>query len=491
MSTSQAPLSELGRVHLIGIGGAGMSAVAVLLAARGVQVSGSDARGGPVLDALRAIGVDAVAGHDARHIDGVDTVVVSSAIRASNVELVRATELGVRVLHRSEALALLMLGHRTVAVAGAHGKSTTSAMIAVALFRAGLEPSFAIGATVSGVPGAVGGASAGRGDVLVAEADESDGSFLRFAPELAVVTNVEPDHLDHYGDAAAFEAAFLAFTRRVPAAGWLVVGADDDGARRLAEAARGDGRQVVTYGFSSDADVVLSGFETRPGPGLSAIVELCTGLAALTEREGTRVVQHLDLAVPGEHNALNAAAAWCVCRLLGVSSEAAAAGLAAFRGAGRRFDERGIVGGVRVVDDYAHHPTEVAALLRAARGVARGGRVLVLFQPHLYSRTKIFAREFAQALRLADRVVVTDVYGAREDPEPGVTGALITDQIPRQAGALFVADRLAAARSVADRARPGDLVLTVGAGDVTELAGTILGLLRDRLGSDGALGART
>jgi UDP-N-acetylmuramate--alanine ligase len=491
MSAAEPELSALGRVHLIGIGGAGMSAVAVLLAAHGVPVSGSDAHGGPVLDALRAVGVDAVAGHDARHVDGVDTVVVSSAIRVSNVELVRARERGVRVLHRSEALALLMRGHRTVAVAGAHGKSTTSAMIAVALEHAGFDPSFAIGAMVPGVPGAVGGARAGRGDVLVAEADESDGSFLNFAPELAVVTNVEPDHLDHYGDAAAFEAAFVAFARRVPTGGWLIACADDDGARRLVEVARDEGRQVVTYGFSSDAEVRLTGFETRSDPGRSGVVELGTEVGALSGAPGTRVVQHLDLAVPGEHNALNAAAAWCACRLLGVSSEAAAAGLAAFRGAGRRFDERGVVGGVRVVDDYAHHPTEVAALVRAARGVAKGGRVLVLFQPHLYSRTRIFAAEFARALRLADEVVVTDVYGAREDPEPGVTGALITDRIPAEAGVVFVPDRIAAARSIADRARTGDLVLTVGAGDVTELGEAILEMLRDRLGASGELGART
>jgi UDP-N-acetylmuramate--alanine ligase len=491
LSAVEPELTDLGRVHLIGIGGAGMSAVAVLLAAHGVRVSGSDERGGPVLDALRAVGVDAVAGHDARHVDGVDTVVVSSAIRASNVELARARELGVRVLHRSEALALLMRGHRTVAVAGAHGKSTTSAMIAVALDHAGLEPSFAIGATVLGVPGAVGGARVGRGDVLVAEADESDGSFLNFTPELAVITNVEPDHLDHYGDAAAFEAAFVAFARRVRAGGWLVVCADDDGARRLAAAARREGRQVVTYGLSSDADVVLTGVEARSDRDRSGVVELSTDAGALSGSAGTRLVQHLDLAVPGEHNALNAAAAWCVCLLLGVTSGAAAVGLAAFRGTARRFDERGVVGGVRVVDDYAHHPTEVAALVRAARGVANGGRVLVLFQPHLYSRTRIFAAEFAQALQLADAVVVTEVYGAREDPEPGVTGALITDQIPVEAGAVFVADRLAAARWIADRAQRGDLLLTVGAGDVTELGPAILEMLRDRLGDDDALGART
>lgn len=455
---------ELGHVHLIGVGGAGMSAIALLLAARGLPVSGSDARPGPVLDALVAAGVVVHVGHDAAHVADADTVVVSSAIRAVNPELVRARDLGLPVLHRSVALAALMRGRRAVAVAGAHGKTTTSAMIARVLDVAGLDPSYAIGAAVDGPVGA----RHGRGDVFVAEADESDGSFLAYSPHVGVVTNVEPDHLDHYGSRAAFEAAFEAFAGRIEPGGWLVACADDAGSRRLAEVARSAGIQVVTYG-TADADVQVGQWQPEPGgaPG---------GTVSVRGTDGVAVV--LRLAVPGAHNGLNAAAAWTVARLLGVSGEDAAAGLARFTGTGRRFEDRGSAGGVRVVDDYAHHPTEVAALLRAARPVAGDGRLLVLFQPHLFSRTRAFAGAFAAALDAADVVVVTDVYAAREDPEPGVTGALITDRMSRGVGS-FVADRVAAAQAIGRAARPGDLVLTVGAGDVTDLAPVVLAAVQD------------
>lgn len=447
---------DLGHVHLIGVGGAGMSAIALLLAARGLPVSGSDARPGAVLDALAAAGVTVHVGHDAAHVAGADTVVVSSAIRATNPELARARELGLPVLHRSVALAALMRGRRGVAVAGAHGKTTTSAMVARVLAEAGLDLSYAIGAAVDGPVGA----RHGTGDVFVAEADESDGSFLAYAPYIAVVTNVEPDHLDHYGTREAFEAAFVAFAGRIVPGGWLVACADDDGARRLAEVARARGVAVRTYG-SGDADVVVGPW--RPaGAGGSVTVLGPDGVGA-----------DLHLAVPGAHNGLNAAAAWTVARLLGVSAEDAAAGLAHFTGTGRRFEDRGSIGGVRVVDDYAHHPTEVAALLAAARAVAGDGRLLVLFQPHLFSRTRVFAAQFARALDAADLVVVTDVYAAREDPEPGVTGGLVADLMTPGRGS-FVADRVAAAEAIGRSARPGDLVLTVGAGDVTELAPVVL-----------------
>lgn len=459
-----ATLEELaarGRVHLVGVGGAGMSAVAALLAARGLEVSGSDASEGN-LAPVRAAGVHAVAGHDAAHVEGAGTLVVSSAIRATNPELVRARELGVPVLHRSRALAALMAGRRVVAVAGAHGKTTTSAMIAVALADAGLDPSWAIGGTVlaAGQPrrDPVGGAHAGTGDAIVVEADESDGSFLAYAPEVAVVTNVEPDHLDHYGTREAFEAAFVAFAGRVT--GMLVVCADDPGAARLGDAARAAGTAVLTYGTAPGADVRVGTWRPTHGGGVVDVVG-ADGVAAV-----------LELAVPGAHNGLNAAGAWAALRLLGVEAAAAARGLAAFAGTGRRFEDRGTAGGVRVVDDYAHHPTEVAALLHAARPEAGEGRVLVLFQPHLYSRTATFAAEFAAALALADEVVVTDVYAAREDPDPAVTGALITDRMA--GGARFVPDRLAAAHALAALARPGDLLLTVGAGDVTALAPVVL-----------------
>lgn len=461
-STAAPSLAELGRVHLVGVGGVGMSAVALLLVARGLAVSGSDARESAVVAALREAGVRVHVGHDAANQAGADTLVVSSAIRESNPELAAARARGARVLHRSQALAALMADRRTVAVAGAHGKTTTSAMVAGVLTAAGLDPSYAIGAAVEGPVGA----RHGDGDVLVAEADESDGSFLAYAPQVAIVTNVEPDHLDHYGTQEAFEDAFASFARRIVPGGELVVCVDDAGARRLAGRARADGVRVVGYGTSPDA-VVRVGTWRAVGDG---------GAVEVTDtRDGTSAV--LALQVPGAHNGLDAAAAWTAARSLGVPSDVAVAALAQFRGTGRRFEDRGSRGGVRVVDDYAHHPTEVAALLRAARGVAGEGRVLALFQPHLYSRTSTFAREFAQALATADLAVVTDVYAAREDPDPTVTGRLITDAMPPGRG-LFVPDRVQAAATIGAAARPGDLVLTVGAGDVTELAPLVLDAVR-------------
>lgn len=465
--TSAAPgtLAALGRVHLVGVGGAGMSAIAALLAARGLAVSGSDAADGPALPGLRAAGVTVHVGHDAALVDGVDTLVVSSAVRETNPELARARALGLRVLHRSEALAALMQDRDAVAVAGAHGKTTTSAMIATALLHAGADPSFAIGGTVLSDDGPLGGSRDGAGRAFVAEADESDGSFLAYEPLVAVVTNVEPDHLDHYGSTEAFEAAFVAFAGRVRPGGVLVACADDEGAARLVHRVRDDlaarGVDVVTYGTAPDAHVHVG-----------ALRQDGTGWTVPLTADDARVDVHL--AVPGDHNALNAAAAWVVARRLGVPAVAAAEALGAFRGTGRRFEDRGTVAGVRVVDDYAHHPTEVAALLRAARSVVGDGRVLVLFQPHLYSRTRTFADEFGHALDLADVVVVTDVYAAREDPDPTVTGALLVDRVPTVGKATFVADRTAAARAVAASARPGDLLLTVGAGDVTALAPVVL-----------------
>ncbi|GIG38554.1 UDP-N-acetylmuramate--L-alanine ligase [Cellulomonas phragmiteti] len=462
-------LSDLGRVHLVGVGGAGMSAVAPLLAARGLHVSGSDAHDGPALVGLRAAGVDVHVGHAAGHVEEVDSLVVSSAVRASNPEVVRARERGIPVLHRSEALAALMADRDAVAVAGAHGKTTTSGMVAAALVHAGTDPSFAIGGVVRATAGTLGGARHGDGP-FVAEADESDGSFLAYEPLVAVVTNVEPDHLDHYGTRERFEAAFERFADRVRDGGLLVACADDPGAVRLVDAVRDRlavrGVDVRTYGAASRADVRV-GESGRTPDGRWQVV--------LTPRDEPSVT--LRLQVAGAHNALDAAAAWCALRRLGVGSSEAAAGLDDFVGTGRRFEDRGTAAGVRVVDDYAHHPTEVAALLRAARQVVDGGRVLALFQPHLYSRTRTFAQEFGEAFDLADAVVVTDVYAAREDPDPAVTGALVADRVPTAGKATFVPDRVAAARAVAALARPGDLLLTVGAGDVTELADVVLAAL--------------
>ncbi|ACZ22194.1 UDP-N-acetylmuramate--L-alanine ligase [Sanguibacter keddieii DSM 10542] len=476
--TSDLGVADLGTVHLVGIGGAGMSVVAQLLAARGARVQGTDARRSAVTDALVASGIDVQVGHRAEHVAGAQTLVVSSAVREDNPELVAARSAGLRVLHRSQALAILMSGSRAVAVAGAHGKTTTSAMTAVVLREVGLDPSFAIGGSVITETGAVPGGHSGTGDVLVAEADESDGSFLAYRPTVAVVTNVEPDHLDHYGTRAAFEEAFVEFAGNIVPGGTLVACADDAGAAELARRHAAAGGEVVTYGTAPGATALLSGYRVETD-GTSAF-ELTLPGADAASADGLTV----RLRAPGLHNALNASAALLAAVRLGVDPAAAVAAVWAFRGTGRRYESRGTVGGVEVVDDYAHHPTEVAALLRAARALVGTGSLRVLFQPHLFSRTRIFAQEFAEALDLADDVVVCDVYAAREDPDPEVGPHLLVDRMTGRG--RVVADRVEAATSLAGSAEPGDLVLTVGAGDVTEMGAVVLDALRRRV-ADGDL----
>ncbi|HEU4913384.1 MAG TPA: UDP-N-acetylmuramate--L-alanine ligase [Actinomycetes bacterium] len=457
------PAEDLGRVHFVGIGGAGMSGIARIMLARGLPVSGSDAKETVTLAALRALGATVHVGHSAENVHGCDTVVVSTAIRRSNPELLEADRLGLRVIHRAAALASVMVGRRAVAVAGTHGKTTTTSLLTVAVQHCGADPSFAIGGNLN-----ESGANAhnGSGDVFVAEADESDGSFLLYSPYAAVVTNVEPDHLDHYGTADAVTEAFEKFAARLDPAGFLVACADDPGARRLAESARARGVDVRTYGESEDADLRVVGLTTK---GLGSAFE-----AVFRGRRLGRV----DLRLPGRHNALNAAAALAVGVALGLPVERLREGLASFTGTRRRFEHKGTVGGVRVYDSYAHHPTELAADLTAARDVVEGGRVVVVFQPHLYSRTQFFAAEFGQALGLADEVVVMDVYAAREDPVPGVTGALVAAAVPLPPQqVVFEPSWSSVAGHLADRAKPGDVVLTCGAGDVTMIGPEVLDLL--------------
>ncbi|MPV39192.1 UDP-N-acetylmuramate--L-alanine ligase [Georgenia subflava] len=453
-----------------------MSAVAELLAARGHRVSGSDQRDSAVLEHLRLVGVRTYLGHDAAHVPATGSLVVSTAVRESNPELVAARERGMPVLHRSQALARAAAGRDFVAVAGAHGKTSTSAMLAVALRGAGQDPSYAIGGTVLALGT---GAHLGTGPAFVAEADESDGSFLNYTPRVALVTNVEPDHLDHHGSEAAFRRSFEDFAARIVPGGLLVACADDDGARDLVHHAVAAGTRVVTYG-AGDAP---AGVEAHARPTPTSMTG--HGSRAHVRRTGAGGVLEadLELRVGGAHMLLNAVGAWCAGLELGVGPAEMAAALGEFTGTGRRFEPRGEAAGVRVVDDYAHHPTEVAATLATARLEAGEGRVLVVFQPHLYSRTQSFADAFAAALAAADRAVVTDVYAAREDPVPGVDGSLITRAMAAHGAgerATYVADRLAAARVVADLAEPGDLVMTVGAGDVTELGDLILDRLRER-----------
>ncbi len=469
------PVALAERVHLIGIGGAGMSGIARILLARGTTVSGSDAKQSRAVLALQALGARIAVGHDPAHLPAAPaTVVVSSAIRASNPELAAARERGLPVVHRAQALAALTTGRRLAAVTGTAGKTSTTSMLTVALQHCGLDPSFAIGGDLASSGS---GAHEGSGDIFVAEADESDASFLAFSPRVAVVTNVEADHLDHYGSAAAYVAAFETFLDRIVPGGALVTCADDAGAGQLARVAESRGIRVLRYGRAAGSDALLTDF--RPD-GTGARI-------ALRHRDarGGSVEHLLRLGVPGEHMALNALGALLAGVELGADAGAVLAGLAAFDGVRRRFEFRGRAAGVAVYDDYAHHPSKVAAQLRAARQVLAGrGRLVVAFQPHLYSRTRQFADAFGAALGLADEVVVLQVYGAREDPEPGVSGALVADAVPLPAERVHYVPRWEQVPAVvAGVARSGDLVITMGAGDVTVLAPEILLELERREGS--------
>ncbi|MEV4798890.1 UDP-N-acetylmuramate--L-alanine ligase [Nonomuraea sp. NPDC049421] len=453
-------VEELGRVHFIGIGGAGMSGIARILLKRGVRVTGSDARSSELITELRELGATVHIGHAASHIRDVDTVVVSTAIRDSNPELGEALKQGLRIIPRAAALASVMAGRTAVAIAGTHGKTTTTSMLTVALQKCGADPSYCVGGQLvtTGL-----GADDGQGGVFVAEADESDGSFLMLAPDIAVVTNVEADHLDNYGDPRAVHDSFARFADRVGSL--LILCADDPGAAELTRRATERGLRVKTYGLRGD-DYRVG--EVRPD-----------GFGTVFSIEGRGEVR---LAVPGAHNALNATAVIAVADELGLPFEEIREGLGAFTGAKRRFEAKGEAGGVAVFDSYAHHPTELAADLRAARDVVASysgtGRVIAIFQPHLYSRTRFFADEFGAALGLADEAIVLDVYGAREDPEPGVSGAMVAERVPLPAGRVaYAPDRSAVPGLVAERARPGDIVLTMGAGDVTELGPQIVARL--------------
>ncbi|WP_061964526.1 UDP-N-acetylmuramate--L-alanine ligase [Demequina aurantiaca] len=454
---SQDNATTADRVHFIGVGGSGMSAVARLIAARGYDVSGSDRGESAYFRALRDAGMDVRVGHDPALVEGARAVVVSTAIRETNPELARARELGIDVWHRSEALVRALEGQRIIAVAGTHGKTTTSAMVAHVLHHCGIDASYAVGARVFGIEGAVAGGYAGTSGIAVVEADESDGSFLRYDADVAILLNVEPDHLDYYGTAEAMEDAYATFAT---AANTLVVCGDDEHAVRIADASGHAADAVVTYGHDANSDVIVADASmTRDGESF---------LTALT--------------MPGDHNRLNAAAAWIAATQVGADPDRAAEALATFAGTGRRYQLRGIVDDVKVIDDYAHHPTEVTAVLRAAResGV---GRMVVLFQPALFTRTQAHSGNFAHALSLDDvDVVIAGVHGDREDPIEGVNSQLIADQVvPGVGSTVTVVEDLADAAGVAaNLVRPGDTVLTVGSGTVTLAADWILGALERR-----------
>ncbi|MFH8610448.1 UDP-N-acetylmuramate--L-alanine ligase [Streptomyces sp. NPDC018029] len=457
-------MADMDRPHFIGIGGAGMSGIAKILAQRGAKVAGSDARESATADALRALGVTVHIGHDAAHLASDATcVVVSSAIRADNPELARAAELDIPVVHRSDALASLMDGRRPIAVAGTHGKTTTTSMLAVTLATLGLAPSYAIGGDLD-VPGS--NALHGEGDIFVAEADESDRSFHKYAPEVAIVLNVELDHHANYASMDEIYESFEIFAGKIVPGGTLVISADQPGAVELTKRVRDLGQlKVVTYGESEDADLRIHKITAR---GLTSEVTVLLDGKLLT----------FTVSVPGRHYANNAVAALAAGIALGIPSRNLAGALKSYTGVKRRLQLKGEAAGVQVVDSYAHHPTEMTAdleAMRSAAGEAGDSRILVLFQPHLFSRTQELGTEMGQALALADSSVVLDIYPAREDPIPGITSALIIDAA-RAAGAEVAAahDKAEAVRMIAGMAKPGDLVLTMGAGDVTDLGPQIL-----------------
>ena len=460
------PADRLGRVHFVGIGGAGLSGIARIMLARGITVSGSDAKESRVLEALRALGARCDVGHDASHVRDADTLVVSTAVREDNPEVVEAQRLGLRVLPRSAALESVMRGRQVVAVAGTHGKTTTTSLLTVALQHCAADPSFAIGGELN-VTGS--NAHDGSGGIFVAEADESDGAFLVYSPYGALVTNVEADHLDNYGTEEAYHAAFSEFLDRIDPAGFLVAVVDDDGAATLAAEARARGLEVIGVGESAAADLRAEGLTFLGSTSTFTVVERGRRLGEITLR------------IPGRHYVLDALAALAAGLRLGFGFAELRRGLEAFSGTRRRMELKGEADGVRVYDSYAHHPNEIAGDLQAARSIAGEGRVVVAFQPHLVSRTKIFGPAMGEALGAADEVVVMDVYVAREDPEPGINGRLVASHVPLPPEHVhFEPSWSATPEALVARARPGDLVLTLGAGDVTLVGPEVLELLHER-----------
>jgi UDP-N-acetylmuramate--alanine ligase len=455
-----------------------MSGIARLLMARGIAVTGSDLKDSRELLALRQAGAVVSVGHHGDQVGEPDAVVASAAIPPDNPELRHARAGGIPVFTRAQVLAALMEGKRTVAVAGTHGKTTTTSMISVMCGRLGLDPTFVIGGDLNEIGS---GAGHGAGELFVAEADESDGSFLLYRPDIAVVTNVEEDHLDYFTGRQDVEDAFASFVHQARS---VVACWDDPGARRALSALRSEARltpggetvpkprpqpqpELLTYGWHPDADMVVRVEELR-GNGSTAVVRW----------EGQEIP--LTLSVPGRHNLLNAAAALGVAARLGLPLVEAAEALRSFSGVRRRFDCRGVAGGTTFIDDYAHHPSEVAATLDAAR-IDGWGRVVAVFQPHRYTRTLAMWRQLGESLRTADVVVITDVYGAGEQPIPGITGKLLVEALVEAAPGkrvIYLPRRSEVVPFLAGEVRDRDLVLTIGAGDITMVAEAVLERLR-------------
>ncbi|CAN1502507.1 MurC UDP-N-acetylmuramate-alanine ligase [Candidatus Nanopelagicaceae bacterium] len=438
------------KIHFIGIGGSGMSGLARIALSDGIAVSGSDAKDSSVLTALRALGADVFTSHEAAHVQGADVVIYSTAISASNPEMAYAVERSIPILTRAQALAALMSGSKSIAVAGTHGKTTTSSMLTVALQACGVDPSFAIGGTLTASGS---NAHRGTGDFFVAEADESDGSFVEYRPLAAIVTNIEHDHVDFFHTPEAVTEVFENFAATISPQGFLIYCADDTGATRLGTL--GLTCTPISYGESESADLRIDQIELK-----------AMGSSARVMWRG-RAVGHLELQVPGHHNLLNAASCLAMGLTLELPIHQLLEGLHNFRGAGRRFELKATEHGIRIIDDYGHHPTEITVTLQAARRYAGDGRVLVIFQPHRYSRTQAFLEDFALSLDLADDVTLLEIYAASEKPIHGVSSSLIAEKMSR---GHFIPNFASAAERVIEMANPGDVIITLGAGDVNSLA---------------------
>ena len=442
------------RVHFIGIGGAGMSGLARIALSHGIKVSGSDAKDSSVVIALTALGAKVSVGHKGENVDGADLIVFSTAISENNPERLRALELGLPIIARATALALLMSESKSIAVAGTHGKTTTSSMLTVALQATGADPSFAIGGTITASGS---NAHRGTGEFFVAEADESDGSFVAYHPYGAIITNIEHDHVDFFADENAVFEVFTDFITTIDSEGFLIYCNDDKGSRKLGSTVTNT--RTFTYGTSPDSDLVIDQITLLP-----------LGSSARAIWHG-KVIGKLELSVPGHHNLMNAAAALAAGIVLDQAPGEMIDGLATFKGAGRRFEIKGTVNGIRVIDDYGHHPTEIEVTLTAARRFAGEGRLIVVFQPHRYSRTKAFIDNFATTLDLADEVIVLEIYAASEKPIAGISSEAIVEKMTH---GKFIPNFIDAVDAVVKSARPGDVVITLGAGDVSSLAPIIV-----------------
>ena len=443
-------------VHFVGMGGAGMSGIARIMLSQGVRVAGSDAKQSSVLTSLEALGAQIYVGHAAANLGDANLLVVSSAIDEKNPELVAAKNQGITILGRAEALALLMSESISVAVAGTHGKTTTTSMLTVALQSAGMDPSFAIGGMINS---AGTNAHLGTGKSFIAEADESDGSFLAYKPFGAIITNLEWDHVDHFPDYASVLAVFHEFVQSIAAGGFLVACTDSPGVRELLAGITRSDLKIISYG--------------QEGEYSFSHLTLGANQSSARISHNGRTLGELTLGIPGEHNVMNAMAALAAGLELGGELAPLLSGLATFTGARRRFEIKGTAHGIRVIDDYGHHPTEVAVTLATARRFAGSGKVIAIFQPHRYSRTKAFTKEFAEALSVADRIFLLEIYPASEAPIPGVS-ALNIASLMNPAQSTFEPSMIQIVEDILEIAQPGDVVLTLGAGDVNSLAPVIL-----------------